>query len=91
MCNYRPITVRSIHSKIEEITLVPEVNISKSQYGFRKGRGAGMANALLNDAISYNCKFKDSPLFLASLDAEKCFDSVCHVHLSLILARPSVW
>ncbi len=65
---------------IVELTLVPEVNISESQYGFRKGRGTGMANALLNDVISY-CKFKDSPLFLASLDAEKCFDSVCHVSL----------
>ncbi len=66
--------------KIVELTLVPEVNISESQYGFRKGRGTGMANALLNYVRSY-CEFKDSPLFLASLDAEKCFDSLCHVSL----------
>ncbi len=35
----------------------------------------------INNAIIRYCKFKDSPLFLASLDAEKCFDSVCHVSL----------
>ena len=34
-----------------ELSLVPQVNISESQYGFRKGRGTGMANALLNDKL----------------------------------------
>ena len=39
---------------------------------------------LLNDVTSY-CKSRNSPLFLATLDAEKCFDSIYHVSLFLKL------
>ena len=39
-----------------------------------------MACSMLNDVISH-CKSQNSPLFLASLDAEKCFDSICHTSL----------
>jgi hypothetical protein len=39
-----------------------------------------MACNLLNDVVSY-CRYQGNPLFVASLDAEKCFDSVCHISL----------
>ena len=48
------------------------------------GRNIGFACNLLNDVTS-NCKSRNSPLFLATLDAEKCFDSICHVSLFLKL------
>ncbi len=39
-----------------------------------------MACSFLNDIITH-CKVQKSSLFIASLDAEKCFDTVCHVSL----------
>lgn len=39
-----------------------------------------MACNLFTDIICH-CESQQSPLFVASLDAEKCFDSVCHVSL----------
>ena len=78
--HYRPVTLSSIHTKILEMTLIPSHPISDTQYGFREGRGTGMACSLLNDIIM-QCKDQHSPLFLSSLDAEKCFDMVCHVSL----------
>lgn len=78
--NYRPVTLSSLHSKFIELLLVPSVNINDNQFGFREGRGTSMACNLLSD-ISSHCKYQNNPLYIASLDAEKCFDSVCHVSL----------
>ena len=78
--NYRPVTLSSIHTKLVELLVLPNVNISSSQFGFREGRGTSMACNLLNDIISYS-RQQGNPLFVASLDAEKCFDSVCHFSL----------
>lgn len=39
--------------------------------------GTAFACTLFNDVIQY-FRLKKSPLFACSLDAEKCFDSICH-------------
>ncbi len=54
--------------------------ITEKQFGFRDGRGTGMACSMLNDVISY-CNEAKSSLYIAALDAEECFDSVCHFSL----------
>ena len=60
--------------------MTPAADLSDNQYGFRDGRGTGMACSLLNDVITH-CKYQKSTLFVASLDAKKCFDSICHISL----------
>ena len=87
--DYRPITLSSIHTKLVELFLIPSVEVCDTQYGFREGRGTSMACCLLNDVTSY-CKSRGSPLFIASLDAEKCFDTVCHVSLFVKLLFLSI-
>ena len=49
--------------------MTPAADISDNQYGFRDGRGTGIACSLLNDVITH-CKYQKSTLFVASLDAE---------------------
>jgi hypothetical protein len=78
--HYRPVTLSSIHTKIVECLLIPSYDVCNTQFGFRQGRGTSMACNLFTDIISY-CQLKRSPLLVASLDAEKCFDSVCHTSL----------
>ena len=75
--NYRPITLGSTHGKIIEILLMPTDNANPNQFGFRKGRSTSMACSLLNDLLTY-CSYKNSPVFVCSLDAEKCFDTIWH-------------
>ena len=75
--NYRPITLSSVYAKIAESILMPDDNANESQFGFREGRGTGFVTSLLNDITSYY-KDQGSPVYLASLDAEKCFDSIWH-------------
>ena len=82
--NYRPITISSVHTKAIESFIIPSAEIYDNQFGFRESRGTAFACNLLNDVTSY-CKSRNSPLFLATLDAEKCFDSICHVSLFLKL------
>jgi exonuclease III len=78
--NYRPITLGSIHCKLLEFLLMPEDDAHINQFGFRKGRGTSMACALLHDVIAQS-KYNSTPLFVCSLDAEKCFDSLWHFGL----------
>ena len=68
--NYRPITLGSTHGKIIEILLMPTNNANPNQFGFRKGRSTSMACILLNDLLIY-CSYKNSPVFVCSLDAQK--------------------
>ena len=82
--NYRPITLSCIHTKVIESLIIPSTDICDSQFGFREGRGTSFACSLLNDVVCYY-KTQNSPLFIATLDAEKCFDSICHVSLFLKL------
>ena len=59
---------------------MPAHNANKHQFGFRKGRGTLFATSLLNDIASYSIEH-GSALFVCSLDAEKCFDSIWHAGL----------
>jgi retron-type reverse transcriptase len=78
--NFRPITLGSIHCKLLEFLLMPDDDAHINQFGFRKGRGTSMASALLNDVI-VDSKHSSAPMFICSLDAEKCFDSLWHYGL----------
>ena len=78
--NYRPITLSSTLSKMLESLLLPVDNASNSQFGFRHGRGTAFACTLFNDCKAY-FEHSKSPLYTCSLDAEKCFDSICHYSL----------
>ncbi len=71
-------------TKAIESFIIPSAEISDNQFGFRENRGTAISCNLLNDVTSY-CKSRNSSLFLATLDAEKCFDSICHVSLFLKL------
>jgi hypothetical protein len=75
--NYRPITLSSVYSKLVEQIMVPPDNVSDVQFGFRAKRGTSFGCRLLND-IAYYQTHKGSPLYVCSLDAEKCFDRIWH-------------
>jgi exonuclease III len=75
--NYRPITIGSTHCKLLEMLMMPQDQAHDNQFGFRHGRGTSFACVLLNDIMAY-CKNSLSPLYICSLDAEKCFDSIWH-------------
>ena len=89
--NFRPIALSSIHTKLVEEALMPEDKASGCQFGFRKGRGTMFATSLLNDISSYTMA-QGSPLYICSLDAEKCFDSIWHpgLHYKLMHVIPDV-
>ena len=75
--NFRPITLGSTHGKLIEFLILPADMAHPNQFGFRKGRGTAMACNCLND-LSLYCKSKGSLLYICSLDAEKCFDTIWH-------------
>ena len=81
---YRPITISSVHTKATESFIILCSHISDNQFGFRDNRGTAFVCNLLNDIASY-CKSRNSTLFLATLDEDKGFDSICHVSLFLKL------
>ena len=60
--------------------MIPTDNACENQFGFRKGRGVDFACTLFNDVKAY-FEHNSSPMFACSLDAEKCFDSICHISL----------
>ena len=78
--NYRPIMISCMLSKILELLVIPNTNISNTQFGFRKKMGTAFGCNLLSDVLSY-FKYQNSPVYLCSLDAEKCFDNICHKSL----------
>ena len=75
--NFRPVTISSTHTKILELAIMPNDTAIDTQFGFRKGRGTSFVTTLVNDVATY-MNYKDSPMFVCSLDAEKCFDSIWH-------------
>jgi hypothetical protein len=91
--SYRPVTISSVHSKLVEMLLLPEAEIYDTQYGFRDRRGTAFVTSLVNDLVSYFSE-RGSPVYLSSLDAEKCFDSIWHDGLLYKLwgvMPPSCW
>ena len=75
--NYRPITLSSVHSKVVELALIPQDTAADTQFGFRKGRGTATAVSLAHDAVKY-MNNNGSSIYVCSLDAHKCFDSIWH-------------
>ena len=78
--NYRPITLSSVHSKIVELSLIPQDTAAETQFGFRKGRGTATAVSLAHDTVKY-MNNNESAIYVCSLDAHKCFDSIWHNRL----------
>ena len=75
--NYRPITLCSVFAKLLELIILPESEICDGQYGYRKNKGTDFCSAMINDLVSvFNSQ--GSPVYICSLDAEKCFDSIWH-------------
>ena len=75
---YLQITISTVFSKLFEIIIVPDdVPLCSNQFGFRPNYGVSHGLTLINDLICYNNHNK-SNMFLCSLDAEKCFDSIWH-------------
>ena len=56
---------------------MPDVTLNNNQFVFRKGCGTSFGIGLLTDLL---CDYKQSrsPMFICSLDTEKCFDSLWH-------------
>ena len=76
--NYRPITVSSVLAKLFEILILPEnVPLCNNQFGFRAHYGVSHGLSLLNDLMCVSADHR-SNMFICSLDAEKCFDSIWH-------------
>ena len=75
--NYRPITLSSVFAKMAEMFMIPEDKVHDNQFGFRKGRNTSLCGAMLNDILAYFVNGQ-SPVFICSLDAEKCFDLIWH-------------
>ena len=66
-----------------ESLILPDTDLFETQFGIRENRGTSFACNLLNDITSY-FKSKNSPVFVAALDAE-LFLIICHVSLLLTL------
>ena len=81
---YRPVTLSSTHAKLLEFLMLPEAKIENNQFGFRENRGTSLGCVLLNDIVKY-FNHNGSPMYICSLDAEKCFDTIWHDALLLKL------
>jgi len=75
--NYRPITLSSVHAKMIELLMIPESNISCNQYGYQSGKGAEFCHSFINDLTHY-FNHGNSPVYVCTLDAVKCFDNIWH-------------
>ncbi|VDI32111.1 Hypothetical predicted protein [Mytilus galloprovincialis] len=84
--NYRGITVISIICKILELCIRARIegtlnkHQNKLQKGFTKGASSINIALLISEAIN-EAKDKNECLILITLDAEKAFDVVDHIHL----------
>ena len=72
--NYRPITLRSTHRKIIELLILPPDGAHKNPFGFRTGRGTAPLWPIV--FLMQYCRFNGFPMFICSLDAERCFDTI---------------
>ncbi len=78
--SYRPITISTIFSKLMESIMMPTDHACDTQFGFRSNRSTVAACSVLND-ISRYYNNRGSPVFVAALDAQKCFDCIWHAGL----------
>lgn len=78
--NYRPITVGSIFAKLAETTICITHIPCDTQFGFRRGRSTSQPTSFLSDLISV-ATARGSPVYVGTLDAEKCFDAIWHAGL----------
>lgn len=85
--NYRPISLVSTLSKLLELVLLEEISgsfrPSGLQFGFLGHRGTREASMLLHETAQHFLSHQ-LPLFVANLDARKCFDRLWH---SAVLLR----
>ena len=76
--NYIPITMSSTLAKLFELLILPtDFPLCFNQFGFRNDYSVSHGICLLNDLICYS-KYHNSNMFMVSMDAEKCFDSIWH-------------
>ena len=77
--NFWPITLSSVHAKLVEMFILPntKTNICGNQYGYLAGSGTEFCCPLLNDCIAYFNE-GNSPVYMCTLDAVKCFDNIWH-------------
>ena len=77
--NFWPITLSSVHAKLVEMLILPNTNtnICGNQYGYQADKGTEFCCALLNDSVAYFNE-GDSPVYMCTLDAVKCFDNIWH-------------
>ena len=84
--NHRGITISSIITKVmDKISLLHQKssvtrNKDDMQYGFSEGRSGVHAAFILNECINESREMK-TPLYAASLDAQKAFDVLRHESL----------
>lgn len=75
--NYRPITLSSTFAKLAEKLVTLDHSPCSTQFGFRENRGTDQAICTIHDVIKA-MNSNGSPVFLCTLDAEKCFDRIWH-------------
>ena len=89
-CNYRPITISSVVSKIFEYFLLNKfssfLGSDSLQFGYKPSTGCHHAIFLLRRVIQY-FNDKASNVYIASVDASKAFDRVNHFKLFSILIK----
>ena len=91
--NFRPITVGSIYGKLAELLIALEHTPCSTQFGFRRGRSTSQACSFIAD-LATTVNHNGSPLYLCTLDAEKCFDCIWHSGLFYKLIEflsPASW
>ena len=79
--NYRPIALTSILSKLLELVILAELELSfvqhDLQFGFAQHRGTTEASLLISETVQWHQR-RGSPVFVANLDARKFFDHIWH-------------
>ena len=75
--NYRPITLSSTHGKLIEFLILPQYTVHSNKFGTKR-KGAHPWSVHLSMICCNIVALQGSNVFICSLDAEKCFDSIWH-------------
>ena len=88
MCNYRPIALTSIVSKILERIILRKtvrfLNTCDNQFGFKPGHSTDLCIFAFKETVQYFLSH-ETPVFTCFLDASKAFDKINHKTLFLKL------